>query len=119
MSINFSTKSKIKYGILPLFAISALPYANGQQSEDLERIEEIVITGAARTYSALSTTQSMNDQQSPITSILSTIDNLPGVNITEGDTFGFDDWSTTINPRLPNEPERPASWYYYRWLPEW
>ena len=99
MSINFSTKSKIKYGILPLFAISALPYANGQQSEDLERIEEIVITGAARTYSALSTTQSMNDQQSPITSILSTIDNLPGVNITEGDTFGFDDWSTTINLR--------------------
>jgi hypothetical protein len=41
----------------------------------------------------------MNDQQSPITSILSTIDNLPGVNITEGDTFGFDDWSTTINLR--------------------
>jgi outer membrane receptor protein involved in Fe transport len=63
------------------------------------RLEEIVITGAARTYSALSTTQSMQDQQNPITSVLATIDNLPGVNVTEGDNFGFDDWSTTVNLR--------------------
>ena len=65
----------------------------------LRKIEEIIITGTARTYSALNTTQSMQDQQNPITSVLSTIDNLPGVNVTEGDTFGFDDWSTTVNLR--------------------
>ncbi len=41
MSIKFSTKTKIRYGILPLFAIS-LPYASGQEGEELERIEEIV-----------------------------------------------------------------------------
>ena len=40
MSIKFSTKTKIRYGILPLFAISALPYASGQEGEELERIEE-------------------------------------------------------------------------------
>ncbi len=68
-------------------------------AQDDARIEEIVITGAARTYSALSTTQSMRDQQNPITSVLATIDNLPGVNVTEGDNFGFDDWSTTVNLR--------------------
>lgn len=77
--------------------------AKGQQAEtekmEDELIEEIITVGARRSFSALSTTQSMTDQQSPMTSILSTIDNLPGVNITEGDTFGFDDWSTTVNLR--------------------
>lgn len=70
-----------------------------QEDQQSEEIQEILITGAARSYSALSTSQSMKDQQNPITSILSTIDNLPGVNVTEGDTFGFDDWSTTVNLR--------------------
>ena len=41
----------------------------------------------------------MRDQQNPATSALAVIDNLPGVNVTEGDTFGFDDWSTTVNLR--------------------
>lgn len=93
--------SKTKYGVFPLFAAATLvsQVANAQEAGQSQRIEEVVVVGASRTYSALSTTQSMNDQQSPITSILSTIDNLPGVNITEGDTFGFDDWSTTINLR--------------------
>ncbi len=83
-------------------AVSASPAfsqeANDEQNADQE-ILEIITVGARRTFSALSTNQSMLDQQSPITSILSTIDNLPGVNITEGDTFGFDDWSTTVNLR--------------------
>jgi len=93
--------SKTKYGVLPLFAAASLVshVANAQEEGQDQRIEEVVVVGASRSYSALATTQSMNDQQSPITSILSTIDNLPGVNITEGDTFGFDDWSTTINLR--------------------
>lgn len=73
--------------------------ASSTLAQEEGRIEEIVITGAARTYSALSTTQSMQDQQNPITSVLATIDNLPGVNVTEGDNFGFDDWSTTVNLR--------------------
>lgn len=80
---------------IPIVAMSA-PSALAQEEG---RLEEIVITGAARTYSALSTTQSMQDQQNPITSVLATIDNLPGVNVTEGDNFGFDDWSTTVNLR--------------------
>lgn len=83
---------------LAIVAVSlAAPSAFAQQES--EEIQEIVITGATRTYSALTTTQSMKDQQNPLTSVLATIDNLPGVNITEGDTFGFDDWSTTVNLR--------------------
>ena len=82
-----------------MLPVVLLPFPAAAQVADIEQIQEIIVTGAARNYSALSTTQSMQDQQSPMTSILSTIDNLPGVNITEGDTFGFDDWSTTVNLR--------------------
>ncbi|WP_352311640.1 TonB-dependent receptor plug domain-containing protein, partial [Psychrobacter sp. W2-37-MNA-CIBAN-0211] len=32
-------------------------------------------------------------------SVLSVIDNLPGISINEGDAFGGDDWSTTITMR--------------------
>jgi len=79
--------------------VAYIPCINAQDDAEGESIEEIVISGVTRTYSALRTTQSMEDQQNPITSVLSTIDNLPGVNVTEGDTFGFDDWSTGINLR--------------------
>ena len=44
-------------------------------------------------------TASMQRQQSALTSVLATADNLPGVSIQEGDAFGFDDWSTTISMR--------------------
>lgn len=85
--------------LVPVISLAA-PAAMAQQEEQqTTEIQEVVITGSARTYSALTTTQSMQDQQNPLTSVLATVDNLPGVNITEGDTFGFDDWSTTINLR--------------------
>ena len=70
-----------------------------QREENKENFEEIVVVGAQKTFSEVSTTESMQEQQNPITTILATVDNLPGVNVTEGDTFGFDDWSTTINLR--------------------
>lgn len=62
-------------------------------------LEEIVVVSKQKIFANQSTTTSMLDQQNPITSVLATINTLPGVNITEGDAFGFDDWSTTINLR--------------------
>jgi len=82
---------------LAIFGVTGT--ATAQTGPEPSELQEIVILGTARTYSNVTTTQSMQAQQNPITSILSTIDNLPGVNVTEGDTFGFDDWSTTINLR--------------------
>ena len=41
----------------------------------------------------------MLDQQSALTSVVSVIDNVPGVLATEGDAFGADDWSTTVSIR--------------------
>lgn len=56
----------------------------------------IIVTGARTTYTNNVTTEPMQLQQTPLTSPLSLIDNLPGVQVQEGDTFGFDDWSTTV-----------------------
>lgn len=58
--------------------------------------ESIIVTGTPATYNNSEATAPMLMQQAPITSPLSMIDNLPGVSIQEGDTFGFDDWSTAI-----------------------
>ena len=55
--------------------VAYIPCINAQDDAEGESIEEIVISGVTRTYSALRTTQSMEDQQNPITSVLSTIDN--------------------------------------------
>lgn len=88
---------KCTLAISILAAIAATP--GFAQDEEVANIEEIVILGSTRTFSAANTTESMQAQQNPITSVLAIIDNLPGVNVTEGDTFGFDDWSTTVNLR--------------------
>ncbi len=92
------TRSTISlFCILPVWSLNSVAQENNQT--DQSDIEEIVIVGDNISYSEISTTGSMLAQQNPITSVLASIDNLPGVNVTEGDVFGFDDWSTTINLR--------------------
>ncbi len=62
-------------------------------------IEKIQVIGKSVSYTNNETTESMQKQQSNMTSVLALIDNLPGILINEGDTFGSDDWSTTISIR--------------------
>jgi iron complex outermembrane receptor protein len=62
-------------------------------------IEEVFVTAARVAYGNNIVTDAMKSQQSSITSVNALIDNLPGVSIQEGDTYGFDDWSTTISIR--------------------
>ncbi|MFT6756735.1 MAG: iron complex outermembrane receptor protein [Chitinophagales bacterium] len=62
-------------------------------------LEEVIIVAQGSTYGKSLVTESMRRQQSNITSINALIDNLPGVSVNEGDTYGFDDWSTAITIR--------------------
>jgi len=62
-------------------------------------MEEVVVTGKPVTYANNATDNVMLEQQAPAASVLSVIDNLPGVFISEGGTLGSDDWSTTISIR--------------------
>lgn len=67
-------------------------------SEDT-KLEKMTVTGKSVSYANNVTTEEMTKQQTPLTSVLSIVDNLPGVLVNEGDTFGADDWSTTLSIR--------------------
>ena len=58
-----------------------------------------VVAEAPRTFATNVVAEPMIEQQSSITSVLATVDNLPGVSVQEGDTYGFDAWSTSITMR--------------------
>lgn len=79
-----------------MFAVAAFSaHSFAQQSQ----VEEVLVLGKSATYGNSLVTESMVNQQSSLTSINALIDNLPGVTVNEGDTYGFDDWSTAITVR--------------------
>lgn len=71
----------------------------GAEVASEENIESITVVGKSVSYANNQTSEEMAKQQSNLTSVLAQIDNLPGVLINEGDTFGSDDWSTTVSIR--------------------
>lgn len=79
--------------------MSMAAQAQDAQQAEQEEIEEVVATSAGIAYANNATTEGMVKQQSDMTSVLSVVDNIPGVVINEGDAFGGDDWSTTISMR--------------------
>ena len=99
-----NTKTNALSTAIAIALVGTVNTAVAQSEQEPAQLQEIVILGTARTYSSVTTTQSMQDQQNPITSVLSTIDNLPGVNVTEGDTFGL----TTGRPLSICAGTRPA-----------
>ncbi len=94
-----STKFRVMAGV----GITALAVSSPALAQEAAigaytgaELAEIVVTGQATTYTNTAATEPMILQQTPLTSPLSMVDNLPGVSVQEGDTFGFDDWSTTV-----------------------
>lgn len=78
-----------------LLAISTAASANNNEKE----IEEVTVVAKPTSYANNVIEPAMMEQQSAVSSVLSVIDNLPGISINEGDAFGGDDWSTTITMR--------------------
>ncbi len=87
----------ITTALLSTLAINA--YANDDKTKDDKVIEEVTVVGQSVSFANNATSDEMSKQQSAMTSALAVIDNLPGVLINEGDTFGSDDWSTTVSIR--------------------
>ena len=81
---------------MPAFAVEE---ASDNASNKDAMLEEIMVVGRSVSYGNNATSIEMLKQQTSMTSVLATIDNLPGVLIQEGDTFGADDWSTRISIR--------------------
>jgi iron complex outermembrane recepter protein len=76
-----------------------LAFADEADNKENEAMESITVVGKSVSYANNQTSDEMLLQQSSLTSALAVIDNLPGVLINEGDTFGSDDWSTTVSIR--------------------
>lgn len=75
----------------------AIAGSTGVGAEDV--IEEVVIIGQSAIFANNQTDEAGLATQAPVTNTLAIIDNLPGVSVQEGDTYGFDDWSTTVSNR--------------------
>lgn len=90
------TKSLISLAVLS--ALSMQVMAAKTDSKDQE-IEEVSVVGKRISYANNLVEENMMEQQTPITSVMAVMDNLPGISINEGDAFGGDDWSTSITMR--------------------
>lgn len=99
-------QSLIALSVLSAISITSLP-AMAQEAQEQqaktekqqEPVESIVVTGRSVSYANSASSAEMKRQQTPMTSPLALIDNLPGVLVTEGDPFGSDEWSTSISIR--------------------
>ena len=58
-----------------------------------------VVAEEPRTFARNIVSQPTLRQQSKITNVTSVVDNLPGVSVQEGDSYGFDDWSANVAMR--------------------
>ncbi len=58
-----------------------------------------VVAEEPRSFARNIVSQPMLRQQSKITNVTSVVDNLPGVSVQEGDSYGFDDWSANVAMR--------------------
>lgn len=92
--LHYKSKTKLTVAVLTALSFNAM----AQESES-DAIESITVTGRSVSYANNATSNEMVKQQTSMTSVLASIDNLPGVLINEGDTFGSDDWSTSISIR--------------------
>ncbi|MBF7010355.1 TonB-dependent receptor [Novosphingobium resinovorum] len=81
----------------PAFADEAAADAAAYDSADTA--DAIVVTGQRTTYNNAALDETLIDDKSPIASAIDLIGTLPGVQVNEGDAFGFDDWSTTYSIR--------------------
>ena len=84
---------------LALGAVNPSYAAVAEEPDAAEKMESITVVGKSVSYANNDSTDEMSKQQSALTSALAVIDNLPGVLVNEGDTFGSDDWSTTVSIR--------------------
>lgn len=81
----------------PAFAAEAA--ADAAADAAFDDADAIVVTGQKTTYNNAALDDTLIDDKSPVASAIDLIGTLPGVQVNEGDAFGFDDWSTTYSIR--------------------
>lgn len=80
-------------------AVQAEETATTDAYADDVGFEEIIVSAKKTTFANNATDTTMLDQEPDAASVLSVIDNLPGIFVSEGGVLGSDDWSTTLSIR--------------------
>lgn len=81
--------------LLALQPALALAETNATEAE----MEVVSVTGKKVAYANNATDEMAKLQKSPIGNVMDLIQNMPGVNVSQGDAFGGDDYTTTISMR--------------------
>ncbi len=94
-------RSLLALAVISAFSVTTSTAVQADEAavEVPDEIEEVTVIGRSVSYANNATDEPMLKQQTSLTSVLAAVDNLPGVLINEGDTFGSDDWSTSISIR--------------------
>uniref|UniRef100_UPI004047F122 TonB-dependent receptor domain-containing protein n=1 Tax=Rheinheimera sp. TaxID=1869214 RepID=UPI004047F122 len=79
--------------------VSSVLQAEQMQQSGEEDVEVLSVVGKRVSYANNSTDDNMQQLQAPIANVLDLVNNLPGVNVGQGDAFGSDDYTTTISMR--------------------
>ncbi|NRQ43823.1 TonB-dependent receptor [Rheinheimera sp. YQF-2] len=86
-------------------AIATLLSSTAQAEENItvaaaeSDVEVLSVVGKRVSYANNSTDANTAQFQAPISNVLDLVNNLPGVNVGQGDAFGSDDYTTTISMR--------------------
>lgn len=92
-------KSLLASAIVAALSMNAIADEQTTVAQEESEIEEVTVVAKKLSHANHVVNPIMTAQQSNINSVLSVIDNLPGISINEGDAFGGDDWSTSITMR--------------------
>lgn len=87
------------FSTLSLSAVAQETTDQQNAEEESEQFESIRVMGRSVSYANNTSSEEMQLQQTSMTSALSSINNLPGVLVNEGDPFGSDEWSTSVSIR--------------------
>lgn len=79
--------------------ITTMVQAEEMQPAGEQEVEVLAVVGKRVSYANNSTDNNMQHLQAPIANVLDLVNNLPGVNVGQGDAFGSDDYTTTISMR--------------------
>jgi len=102
--MTLTYKKRILLGTCSLVAVSTAVIAEKETVEatsyaSTAGVEEIIVSAEKTTFANSATNQIILDQQPDAASVLSVLNNLPGITVAEGGPFGSDDWSTNITIR--------------------
>lgn len=85
--------------LLP-FGHQAMAEASDTAVQDNSQVvDEVMVIGQRVSYANSSTNDVMQQSRSSLSNVMDMVNDLPGVNIAQGDAFGGDDYTTVINMR--------------------